>query len=105
MELERRAVIELALKEFGGNPPQLAILLACAEKPCSAKDLAPSKADIGGIAYHFRVLADRQLIRFTRSEQRRGATAKFYVTTAKGKKLLAQLGVTVDGNTSEGDHQ
>lgn len=96
----------MALGEFGGNPVQLTILLACAQKETSATDVAPDREAVAAIAYHFRVLAERRLIRFSRSEQRRGATAKFYVATPRGSRLLGKLGVTADGNTTtEGNPQ
>lgn len=85
--------ILLALEVFGGNPDELRILLACAERASSAAEVAETKAEVAKVSYHFRKMAEDGYIRFVREERRRGAIAKFYVITAKGKRLLRSLGL------------
>lgn len=64
------------------NQERLAILLAFGDK---RTELSPSEvaeiagAKVGNVAYHFKMLRQAGIIRFTRSRKVRGADEHFYV--------------------------
>lgn len=90
--LSQRARVYLALDKLG-HPARLLVLEACADGPTSPKDIAKANPGytLGTVSYHVRALADDRLIKLSRTTQVRGAVAHFYVTTAKGRRVLEQV--------------
>lgn len=84
IELER--AIEAAFQL--GHPERYRILRACALSPESPKTLASDAHPLGTVAYHFRVLAEKDLIEILTHRSVRGARQTFYIATPRGKLLL-----------------
>lgn len=91
--LPRDEALARAIEAFGGNPVQFEMLRSAEAQPIAASHFATDRKRISRAAYHMGQLRDRGFIRQSRQEQRRGATITFYAITAKGRKLLRELGV------------
>lgn len=96
--LGRREAIDLALETFGGHALALQILIACATGPTAAVDVADGRRSLGVISYHFRTLHKARLLKVRRRERVRGAIKTYYTATARGEKVLRQLGLPEDAS-------
>lgn len=75
-----------------GHPLRAEVLVELRDKGITspAKFATAHELSLGVVSYHFRVLADRKLIRQTRTRPVRGAVEHFYGITKRGREALAR---------------